>query len=190
MEQFWNADALPGHRGHHRDPEFPTQPGHVDSDAMSFGLVHQVEAHDHFVGDLEDLQNQVEVSFESGRVHYHDSHVGSAEQDEIAGHFFIRAASLQRVSARQIDYLDPFAREIETALCPCYGLARPVAGMLPQACKGIEYCALSCVGIACQGDQVVPAIQPDSQFDQAGLTAQATPGARIGPHGVAHTEPI
>ena len=62
---------------------------------MTTGLVHQVEADDDAIGDLEDLEHQVEVSFESGGIHHHQRDVRLAEEDEVAGDFLVGASRLQ-----------------------------------------------------------------------------------------------
>ncbi len=94
-QQFRDALAAPCRGGNDRNAEFVGQLGHVDTDALTPGLVHQIEADDHSIGDLEHLDHQVEVALETGRIDHDDRDVGTPKEEEVAGYFFVGAAGLQ-----------------------------------------------------------------------------------------------
>ena len=179
VEQLVDAHPVPRRAGDHRHPQFLLQPGRVDGDAVPAGLVHQVQEHHHPVGDAQYLQHEVQVALETGGVDHHHGDVGAPEEQEVARHLLVRAPRLQRVGARQVDELDARAAVGEGALGPHDGLARPVAGVLPQAGEGVEDGALADVGVAGEGDEHVPAVGAQPEPDQAlgpVLRASAEPG--------------
>ncbi len=106
-EQLGNAFAAPCRGGNDRNAEFVSQLGRVDTDAPTPGLVHQIEADDHSIGDLEHLDHQVEVALETGRVDHDDGDVGAPEEEEVARDLLVGAAGLQGVGPGQVDELDP-----------------------------------------------------------------------------------
>ena len=146
---------LPRRHRHHRHAQFARQMTLVNLDAMPLGFVDQVERDDHAVGDFQDLQRQVEVAFQAGRVDDDDRHVRLAEQDEVAGDFFVGAGRKQRIGARQIDQFVVLVAVVEAAFGAGDGLARPVAGMLAQPGQGVEDRALAGIRVARQRDDII-----------------------------------
>src|SRR5690606_1523463 len=61
----------------------------VDRDPVALRLVHEVQADDHAVRDLQDLEDEVQVPLETGRVDDDDHDVRSAEEDEVPGDLLI-----------------------------------------------------------------------------------------------------
>ena len=72
-----------------RDAEIAREASDVDLQPFAFGLVHQIDRHHHALGDLEHLQDEIEVSLERGRVDDDHCGVGPAEEQEIARDFFV-----------------------------------------------------------------------------------------------------
>ena len=167
VEQSVDADPRAGRAGHHRDAELPLEPCRVDRNPVAPGLVHQVDVDHHPVGDVEDLQHEVQVALEPRRVDHRHRHVGPSEQDELAGHLFVRAAGLQGVGARQVDDLHARAAVREGPFGPHDGLAGPVAGVLPESGQGVEDGTLADVGVAGEGDEDVPLAGVQTEPDQA-----------------------
>ena len=161
--------------------------GHPD--AVPAGLVHQVQEHHRPVGDAQYLQDEMEIAFEAGGVDHRHGDVGPPEEQEVARHLFVGAARLQRVGARQVHELDAGASVGERALGSHDGLARPVAGVLPQAGQRVENGALADVGVAGEGDQHVPAVGAQTEPHQVlgpVLRAPAEPGRQPAGPGLRH----
>ena len=120
--------------GHDRHAQFARKLLVVDRQPVALGLVHQVQADDRPVGDLQHLQHEVQIALKPRGVDHDDGHVRLAEQDEVAGDLLVVARGQQRVRARQVDELEPVAVVSETrprpgrrscpASCPCAAAGR------------------------------------------------------------------
>ena len=95
VEQFREALPLPHRCRDDRNAKPVFKRLDIDPDPVTARLIHQVEADHDAVGDLEDLQHQVEVPLQPGRVHHHHGHVGIAKQDEVPGNLLIGAPRLE-----------------------------------------------------------------------------------------------
>ena len=180
VEQPVDADPRAGRASHHRDAELPLEPRRVDRDAVAPGLVHQIHVDHHPVGDVEDLQHEVQVALEAGGVDHRHRHVGPPEQDELARHLFVGAARLQRIGAGQVDDLHARAAVRERSLGADDGLAGPVPGVLPESGQGVEDGALADVRVAGEGDEDVPLVGAQPQPDQTLRPVLGAAAARRG----------
>ena len=87
---------------HHRNAQPAGQGLQVHLDPLAPGLIHQVDAHHRPGRDLQGLEHQIQVSFQTGGVADHDGGVRPAEAEEIPGHLFLRRVGQQGVSTRQV----------------------------------------------------------------------------------------
>ena len=62
----------------------------VDLQAVTAGLVHQVQADNNPVGDFKHLQDQIEIALEAGGINDDHGYVGLAKENKIACDFFIQ----------------------------------------------------------------------------------------------------
>ena len=178
-EQLIDADPLAGRTRNDRHAELFLQLLRIERDPVSPGLVHEVQEDDDPVGDLEDLEDQVEVPLEARGVDDHDRHIRSTEEDEIARDLLVDAARLERVGAREVDDLHPLPFVRERPLRTDDGLPRPVSRMLTQTGELVEDRALAHVRIAGKRDEIVPAVRAQPQSNQASLTVLGACDARV-----------
>ena len=166
LQQGINAVTAARRCRHDRDAQLTFKPLGVHSHTVAGGLIDQIEADHHAGGDLQDLQDEIQVALQAHRVHHNDRDIRVAEQDEIPCHLLIRAPRLQGVGTRQVDHLDPPAPMRERPLGSRHRLAGPVARVLSQASQGVEDRGLSDIRVARQGDQVIPPVRTQAQSDQ------------------------
>ena len=177
-QELVDAHPAPGHAAHDRHAELLLQAPRIHRDAVPTGLVHQVQVDDDAVRDVQDLEREVQVPFETGGVDHEDGDVGPPEQDEVARHLLVRASRLQGVGAGQVDDLHPLALVGERPFGARDRLAGPVARVLPEAGQGVEDRALADVGVPGEGDQDVPLVGIEAQAEKAVGAVLCAPAAR------------
>ena len=111
-------------------------------------FVHQVQADHHPVGDLQDLQHQIQVALQRRGVGHHDRHIRLAEQQEIARDSLRRGwsptANTCRAGRRACTCCPPID---EPALGARDRLARPVARVLAQPVSALKTVLLPTLGL-------------------------------------------
>src|SRR6187200_1906673 len=85
--------------------EVACQASRVDIEALASRLVHQVHRDDDAVGDLQHLQNEVQVALERAGIGDDDDGVWLAEQDEVARDLLVLRGRQQRIGTGQVDDL-------------------------------------------------------------------------------------
>lgn len=141
-----------GTGSHHRDAQAAGEQGQMDMDVSAPGFVHQVYADNDPGGDLQDLKNQIQVTFQAGGVTDCNDHIRLTETEKIPGSFFLGGVRFQGVCAGKIHKHIILPFKTEMPLCFGHGLARPVACMLVHAGEGVENAAFSHIGITRQCD--------------------------------------
>ena len=63
----------------------------VNGDAVPVCLIDQIEAHNHPAGDLEDLEDEIEIALQPRCVDHNYGHIGIPEKNEVTGNLLIRA---------------------------------------------------------------------------------------------------
>jgi len=159
LKELLHPFAPAGHGRYHRHSELRLEPLDIDRDSVPTGLVHQVEADDHSIGDRERLQEQVQVPLEPSRVDHDHGDVRAAEEEEVSRDLFIDRTRLEGVRPRQVDDLDPLALVREGALRAHDRLPGPVAGVLAQAGECVEDRALPRVRVPGEGHEDIPPIR-------------------------------
>ena len=104
IEQFAHALALGGGDGDDGDAERRAHFLHVDRAAVGAHLVHHVERQHHRHAKLEELEREVEVALDVGRIHDVDDAVGLFIQDKVARDDLLLRVGAQRVDARKVDH--------------------------------------------------------------------------------------
>ena len=166
VEQIGDPVTPARYRRHHRNTQPRGQLVDVDSDPVAPRLIHEVETHHHPVGDLQNLEHEVEVPLQPGGVHDDHGDVGLPEQHEVARYLLVGTPRLEAVRAGEVDQLDAPALEIERPLGARHRLAGPVAGVLAQTGECVEDGALPRVGIPAERDEVVPAVHLHPELHQ------------------------
>ena len=133
---------------------------------MAASLIHQVEAHDDAISNLENLEDQIQIALQTCGIDDDHGDIRLPKQDEVTGDLFVRTACLQGVGTRQIDDLDLAAVVLEHPFSASDGLAWPVAGVLPQPGQRIEDGTLAGVWVTSQCHEVIPAAWVESQLHQ------------------------
>jgi len=85
LNQFGQALAICCHGGNDGHAQVFLQVGRIDLPATTPDLVHEIEGDDHTVGQLQDLQGQVEIALEAGSVDNVDDYIGFAKEDIVPG---------------------------------------------------------------------------------------------------------
>ena len=155
--EFDEAPAVDGFAGDDGDAEFLFEAGDVDGGTGGGGEVHHVDDEKHRPAEVENLVNEVEVSFEIGRVDDAEDAVGlggvgAAAEEDVAGDGFVGGAGGEGIGAGQVDDGDGLAvlRVSGTDLF-LDGDAGVVPDFLFQAGEGVEKGAFAAVGIADEG---------------------------------------
>jgi hypothetical protein len=180
LQQKVESFPRAGDRRHDRHAQVARQAPLVDLQPVAAGLVHQVQADHDTIRDLQHLQDQVEIALQPGNVADDQRDIRLPEEQKVARHFLIGARRQQGIRPGQIDQFEAAAAVLETALRASYRLARPVAGVLAQAGEGVEDRALAGVGIATEGDHIVPLGHVDAQAPQVGGVMRRTGDAVVG----------
>ena len=94
-EKIVDTVSPTGDGGNHRHSQLARKPLRVHSDAAPACLVDQVQADDNPVGDLQYLEDEVQVAFQPGGVDDHHGDVRLAEEDEVASHLLVGASGLE-----------------------------------------------------------------------------------------------
>src|SRR5262245_6002852 len=188
LEQLGQPLAAANRGGNDRDSQLPLQSRGVNRDSVPARLVHKVETHHYAIGYLENLEDQIEVPLQPRRIDYDQRDVGLAEEDEVARDFLVGASGLQRIGPRKVDDLDLAVFQVEDAFGARDRLAGPVARVLAQASQRVEDSALAGVGIAREGDEIVPRSHRHAELDQV-LLAIGAAGAAPGGGSHAATSP-
>ncbi len=126
--------------------------GGIDAQAFGLGLVRHVERADHRDAQLLELQAEVEIPLQVGRIDHVDDDVRPLLQEEIARHDLVQRIGGQAVDARQVD--DPEARvaEVVDSLALLHGDAGIVPHLVMGAGDGVEEACLARIRVARQGD--------------------------------------
>ena len=177
-EQLVNPDPRPGDPWHDWNTKLTLEPTGVDGNPVASSLVNEVEIHDDAVGNLENLQNEVEIALEPGGINDNDRDVGASKQHEITCDLFVRAARLERVGARQIDDLHTLTFVAEGTFGPRDRLARPIARVLAKTSQGIEHRALADVRISGKRKEDIPLVRAQPKPDQVLCPVLGTSAAR------------
>jgi len=167
VQELLDPLSGPGNGGHHRNSQLPGQCSRIHGDPMASCLVGEVQTHHHPIGDLQDLEREVQIPLQPRGVHHHDGDVRASEEEEVPGHFLVGASSLERIGARQVHQLDPAPLVGENPLRPDNRLPGPVAGMLPETGERVEHRALPGIRVTGQCNEIIPPIGPEAQLDQA-----------------------
>ena len=134
-------------RTHARHAERIRQRGEIRPDAAALCLVHEVDADNGASGDLQNLQHEVQVALEAGRVADDDHGVRSAEAQKVARDLLFGGLGAERVRARNVHEHIRFSRKAAYALRAAHGFARPVPGVLAQPGERVEHGALAHVRV-------------------------------------------
>ncbi len=94
--------ALCSGNGHHRDAEHALEAVHVDGAAVRGHLVHHVESEHHGTVELHELQGEVEIALDVGRVDDVDDGVGFLPENEPTAHDLLAGIRGERVNPGQI----------------------------------------------------------------------------------------
>ena len=152
-----------GAGAHHRHAEILGQLVKINADILFLGLVHQVDADHHPVGDLHGLQHQVQVALQAGGVADHHDAVRPAEADKIPGHLFLRGMRHEGICTGDIHQNGVHPLMGVVPLGVGNGFSRPIAGMLIQAGQLVEHGAFPHVGVARQGDDLIAVLPLDEK---------------------------
>ena len=167
IEKFFDPHIISGNSADHRYSQFPLQLVRVYSDTFPTSFVDQVQIDHNLVADVQNLECQIEVSFETCCVNHHNSYIRPAEKYEVSSHFLIHTSSLKRVCSWQVNQLYPFFLMGERPLCTNNRFTRPVPSMLAQTGKSIEYRALANIRISGKSNQDVPFVWVQAKSNQA-----------------------
>ena len=153
-----------GGGAHHGHPQTAGQPLQLHPHTLALRLVQEVDAH-HGAGlELQGLEYQIQVALQAGGVAHHHRPVRAAEAKEVPGHLLLGGVGHEGVGAGEVHQHIAPAAPLTAALGAGHCLARPVAGVLAQAGKGVEHGGLAHVGIARQGhDAVIGPLTPEHQ---------------------------
>ena len=120
---------------------------HVDRAAVGAHLVHHVERQHHRYAQLKELEREVEIALNVGRVHDVDDAVRLFVQNEIARDDLLLRVGAQRVNARKIHNRAAFfIADLAYFLVDRH--AREIAHVLIGAGEGIEECRFAAVLVA------------------------------------------
>ena len=88
--QCFNSASTGGHQRHNRAAEARRERIHVDTDLLFLGNIEHVQRDHARNAQLEQLQRQVEVTFEVGGVDHVNQQVGITAQNIVAGNLLIQ----------------------------------------------------------------------------------------------------
>ena len=164
FHQLVKASLFPGNGAGHRNTQLFRQTLQVNGDILAGGFVHQVHTYQDPVRYFHGLKYQVQVALQAGGVAHHHRPVRAAEAKEVPGHLLLGGVGHEGVGAGEVHQHIAPAAPLTAALGAGHCLARPVAGVLAQAGKGVEHGGLAHVGIARQGhDAVIGPLTPEHQ---------------------------
>ena len=128
------------------------QQGKIQPYFFLFCFIQQIDAYQYRPAGFYDLQDQVQVAFQTGGIADYDNRVRFTEADEIPCDFLFCRMGHEGIAAGYIHKRITMLVEGTGSPGIKDGLAGPVACMLLQAGKGIENRAFSHIGIPGQGD--------------------------------------
>jgi hypothetical protein len=144
--------------GEHRDAEQPLHGLHVDPDALRLGRVDQVQNEDRGSPGRENLEREVELALEVGRVHDRDHAIRNlagltSPLEDVAHDRLVGRARGEAVRSREIDDLQPAARrELARADLLLDGHAGIIRDFLAKSREAVEKGRFPRVGAADDGD--------------------------------------
>ena len=150
LQQRVKPFAAARRRPHDRDAQLPFQRMQIDLDLHFFCLVKQIHTDDQLRRQLHQLQNQMQVPFETGRVAHRDHTLRLPAADELRRHPLLLRAAGERVGARQIDQHIPLRLVFKRSLRDGDRFPRPVSGVLLPSGQRVEDRALSNIRVSGQ----------------------------------------
>ncbi len=151
FDELVDALVLGSGDGHDGHAQQGLEQVDVDRPAVGRDLVHHVERDDHRDLELHQLQGEVEVALDVGRVHDVDHGVGPLVQDELAAHDLLARVGGEAVDAGQVG--DGGLRvAAHVAVLAVHCDAGKVANMLVGARELVEEGCLARVLVARQGE--------------------------------------
>ena len=135
-------------RADHGNSELTSQSGYIYTYFLSPCLIHKIYTDDGARCYLDYLQNEIEVSLQTGGIAHRDAGVGFSAQDKVPRHFLFNRVREERICAGEVyrDIIFSVAREC--AAGGSYRFSRPVSRVLIHAGQGVEHRALSDVRIS------------------------------------------
>ena len=158
LHQQIDAVSVAGRGRHHRHTQFSLEHEGFQSDPLTTRFVHEIHANNRAVGNLQYLENKVQVALKHRRIAHDHRAIRLTKQHEIARDLFVNAVRQQGVRPWQIDQLETLPPVSERPFRARHGLARPVARVLAQAGQAVENRALARVGVPRQRDHVIVAV--------------------------------
>ena len=150
LQQRVKPFAAARRRPHDRDAQLPFQRMQIDLDLHFFCLVKQIHADDQLRRQLHQLQNQMQIPFETGRVAHRDHALRLPAADELRRHPLLLRAAGERVGTRQIDQHIPLRLVFKRSLRNGDRFPRPVSGVLLPSGQRVEDRALSDIRVSGQ----------------------------------------
>ena len=149
-EYAFQAFPAPGRYADNRNLQFFLEPQKVYADMLFSGLVHEIYTQEHMGGDSTNLENQIEISFQTGGIADSHHHIRMALQDIITGDLLLTGAAGEGITARQI-YKTVFPSPIDPVSCGAFHcFSAPIPCMLMHTGQRVEHSAFTYVGIADQ----------------------------------------
>ena len=149
IHQLRHALAFGRRDGHHRDAQILRQLLHVHRAAVSPHLIHHVQRQHHRHAQRQQLQGQIEVSFDVGGVHDVDDSVRLLVQDKISGDDLLLGIRPQGVDTRQIHHRAVLV-SLHLAALLIHRHAGEIAHVLVRPGQRVEQRGLAAVLIARQ----------------------------------------
>ena len=162
VEQVMDVLALFRRDRHDRHAQPPLEFGHIDLDALRAHIVHKAERHDHGQAKRNELQRQIQVALDVGRIHDVENAVQLVGQHILARDDLLLRIGRERIDARQVDDVHAHAIVADVAGLAVDRYARPVADMLVGAGQAVEQRGLAAVRVADNGDRLFPVHAPAS----------------------------
>ena len=150
LQQRVKPFAAARRRPHDRDAQLPFQRMQIDLDLHFFCLVKQIHTDDQLRRQLHQLQNQMQIPFETGRVAHRDHTLRLPAADELRRHPLLLRAAGERVGTRQIDQHIPLRLVFKRSLRDGDRFPRPVSGVLLPSGQRVEDRALSNIRVSGQ----------------------------------------
>lgn len=150
LQQRVKPFAAARRRPHDRDAQLPFQRMQIDLDLHFFCLVKQIHTDDQLRRQLHQLQNQMQIPFETGRVAHRDHALRLPAADELRRHPLLLRAAGERVGTRQIDQHIPLRLVFKRSLRDGDRFPRPVSGVLLPSGQRVEDRALSDIRVSGQ----------------------------------------
>ena len=149
-EYAFKALSVPGSYADHRNLQFFVKTLKIYPDVLFPGLVHEIYAQQHMWCHGTNLENKIEVPFQTGGVADSDHHIRMTLQYIIPGNLLLAGAAGERITPGQVYKTIFFSVKDAVPGSTFHCLAAPVSGMLMHACECVEYSALAYIGIANQ----------------------------------------